>query len=55
MVTDPFIRDRYRSQLGRHPLGNDALLCVSLGEVFEGYAYKLVAAIIAPDLTETRQ
>jgi hypothetical protein len=48
-VTDPIIRDLYRSSPGRHPLGNDALLCVSLGEVFEGCAYKLVAAVITPD------
>lgn len=45
-VTDPSITQRYlRGQDGSHPV-DEALLCVSLGEVFNGYAYKLVASVI---------
>ncbi len=45
-VTDPVYEKRYFAQSnGRYRLG-EAFLTVSLGEPFEGYAYKLVAAII---------
>ena len=48
-VTDPIIKDKLWSQPGQHPMGNDSLICVSLGEIHEGYAYKLAAAIITRD------
>ena len=48
-VTDPIIRDKFRSTPGRHPMGKDSLICVSLGEIHDGYAYKLAAAVLTED------
>ena len=44
-ITDPLIKNQYPN-LGFYPLLN-TLICISLGGEFEGYAYKLVAAVIA--------
>jgi len=45
-VTDPEIERVYRNRgHGQYPFGN-AYLCVSLGEIFHGYSYKLVATIL---------
>jgi hypothetical protein len=48
-VTDPVTeRDYLRRANGRYPL-DDVLLCLSLGEPFQGFAYKLVATVITRD------
>ncbi|TLQ45133.1 hypothetical protein FEF34_20665 [Streptomyces marianii] len=45
-VTDPVCEERFRDRgIGRYPLG-DSFLTISLSEEFEGYLYKLVAAVI---------
>ena len=49
-VTDPVIKEKFWPHLGQHPIGNPSLICVSLGEIHEGYAYKLAAAIITKDV-----
>ena len=43
-ITDPKIESQYAQ--GNHQIGN-AILCVSLGEPYEGYAYKLIAGVLA--------
>jgi len=49
-VTDPAVTGEYlRRDVGEFPL-EDTALCISLGGVFNGYAYKLVAAVITPDM-----
>jgi len=44
-VTDPGWESTYKQKGNGDYLIGDAVLCISLGEVFEGYAYKLVAGI----------
>ena len=44
-ITDPATRSEYISKdEGNYPVGG-AVLCVSLGEPFNGYAYKLIAGV----------
>ena len=47
VITDPRIEQSYRRKpLGDYLLQQQAYLCISLGEPFKGYCYKLVAAVI---------
>src|SRR5262249_42457084 len=44
-VTDPKIEREYlRKGIGEFNVGN-VILCVSLGDIFKGYAYKLIASV----------
>lgn len=47
-VTDPMIESRYLAQKDAEYKVDKAILCISLGELYQNYAYKLVAAVITP-------
>ena len=47
-VTDPIIERQYlQGENGTYAI-DIAILCISLGEIWKGYAYKLIAAVITP-------
>lgn len=45
-VTDPLIENRFLTGSDRSEDMTGAVLCVSLGEIYRGHAYKLAAAVI---------
>ena len=52
-VTDPDIVDRFhQAKSGTYQI-EDALLCVSLGEPWDGHAYNLIASVITQDRSES--
>lgn len=51
-VTDPTIEDTYLAMdVGYYPI-ETVMLCISLAEVWHGYAFRVVASVITPDLFE---
>ena len=52
LVTDPFTEHAYLRGLDGVFYIQDVILCVSLGEIFHGYAYKLIATVITPERAE---
>jgi hypothetical protein len=48
MITDPIIENSHLSMLENTYDIGAALLCASLGEPYQGYAYKLIAGVILP-------
>ena len=51
-VTDPEIEEKYLAQgQGIYQIGK-AALCISLAEIWNGYAFRVVASVIAPERCE---
>jgi hypothetical protein len=47
-VTDPVVERKYLAGPDGEFTVGPATLCISLGEPWNGYAYKLIAAVILP-------
>ncbi len=53
-ITDPVIEREYLArENGEYPI-ETAILCLSIGEPYQGYCYKLVAAVITPGRLQKR-
>jgi len=51
-VTDPRVEDEYLAKdVGCYPI-ETVILCISLAEVWNGYAFRVVASVITPDQFE---
>ena len=48
-VTDPFVEREYLCKADGQYVINKPVLCVSLGDPYEGYFYKLLAAVLYPE------
>ncbi|MGJ5070816.1 dual OB domain-containing protein [Bradyrhizobium oligotrophicum] len=48
MITDPVVEREYLKKTDGQYDAGPATLCISLGELFQGYAYKLIAGVIFP-------
>jgi hypothetical protein len=51
-ITDPAIENMMWAGEDRTVEMHGAVLCLSLGEIFHGHAYKLVAAILNPEMVD---
>jgi hypothetical protein len=48
-VTDPPVEDKYRlKDVGEYKIKAPTRLCISIGEAYKGFCYKLVAGMITP-------
>lgn len=54
-VTDPKVERHCLGKGGSEYPVQNALLCISLGEIFEGHAYKLIASVITEARGRQRQ
>lgn len=53
VVTDPWIEKKYLANPDGETKLKDVVLCVSLGEIFNGYSYKLAASVITAKRAES--
>src|SRR5262249_36574379 len=51
VITDPVMEKKYKAgKNGQFDVGN-AILCISLGDTYRGFAYKLIAGAVLPPAT----
>jgi hypothetical protein len=54
-VTDPRIEAVYLEKKDGHYIIDNPYMCISLSEPFEGYCYKLIAALTTEDVLSCRE